>query len=86
VIAELVSEISPLWQERHQARLASRLRKQAVGVGAKHRLVFVDRLLATLVYFRHAATHDVLALRCGEYGEAIHGLLGPVDELLADLV
>jgi hypothetical protein len=27
-----------------------------------------------------------LALRRGEYGEAIHGLLGPVDGLLADLV
>ncbi|MBP5934984.1 TetR/AcrR family transcriptional regulator [Streptomyces acidiscabies] len=28
----------------------------------------------------------LLALRRGEYGEAIHSLLGPVDELLADLV
>src|SRR3954466_501555 len=28
----------------------------------------------------------LLALRRGEYGEAIHGMLGPVDELLADLV
>ncbi|MEU9349219.1 TetR/AcrR family transcriptional regulator [Streptomyces sp. NPDC048278] len=28
----------------------------------------------------------LLALRRGEYSEAIHGLLGPVDELLADLV
>ncbi|MFF6993119.1 TetR family transcriptional regulator [Streptomyces sp. NPDC010273] len=28
----------------------------------------------------------LLALRRGEYGETIHGLLGPVDELLADLV
>ncbi|WP_344649465.1 TetR/AcrR family transcriptional regulator [Cryptosporangium japonicum] len=28
----------------------------------------------------------LLALRRGEFGEAIHGLLGPVDELLADLV
>ncbi|MFF7331932.1 TetR family transcriptional regulator [Streptomyces sp. NPDC008150] len=28
----------------------------------------------------------LLALRRGEYGEAIHGLLGPFDELLADLV
>jgi AcrR family transcriptional regulator len=27
----------------------------------------------------------LLALRRGEYGETIHGLLGPVDELLADL-
>jgi AcrR family transcriptional regulator len=28
----------------------------------------------------------LLALRRGEYGAAIHGLLGPLDELLADLV
>ena len=28
----------------------------------------------------------LLALRRGEYGQAIHALLGPVDELLADLV
>ena len=28
----------------------------------------------------------LLPVRRGEYGEAIHGLLGPVDELLADLV
>ncbi len=28
----------------------------------------------------------LLALRRGEYSEAIHGLLGPVDDLLADLV
>ena len=28
----------------------------------------------------------LLALRRGEYGEAIHALLGPVDQLLADLV
>jgi AcrR family transcriptional regulator len=28
----------------------------------------------------------LLALRRGEYGEAIHSLLGPFDELLADLV
>jgi len=28
----------------------------------------------------------LLALRRGEFGEAIHGLLGPVDELLAEIV
>jgi hypothetical protein len=32
-----------------------------VGAGAKHRLVFADRLLATLVHLRHAVTHNVLA-------------------------
>ncbi len=61
VIAELVVEVGPLWQERHQARLVSRTRKRAVGTGTKHRLVFVDRLLATLVHLHHGATHDVLA-------------------------
>ncbi len=30
-----------------------------MGAGAKHRLVFVDRLLATLVHLRHAVTHVV---------------------------
>ncbi|MER5741507.1 transposase family protein [Streptomyces sp. NPDC002262] len=33
----------------------------AVCTGAKHRLVFVDRLLAALVHLRHIATHDVPA-------------------------
>jgi hypothetical protein len=61
VIAELVAERGPLWHERHQARLVSRPRKRAAGAGAKHQLVFVDRLLATLVHLRHGATHDVLA-------------------------
>ncbi|MFJ6687033.1 transposase, partial [Streptomyces werraensis] len=37
VIAELVADPGPLWHERHQARLASRSRKRAVGAGAKHR-------------------------------------------------
>ncbi|MFJ9434871.1 transposase family protein [Streptomyces sp. NPDC101490] len=61
VIAELVAELGPLWHERHQAKLTSRPRKRGVGAGAKHRLVFVDRLLATLIHLRHGVTHDVLA-------------------------
>ncbi|MFM9497239.1 transposase family protein [Streptomyces galilaeus] len=61
VITELVAEIGSLWHERHQAGLASRPRRRAVGAGAKHKLVFVDRVLATLVRLRHGATHDVLA-------------------------
>lgn len=46
VIAELVAELGPVSGERHQATLAARPRKWALGAGAKHRLVFVDRLLA----------------------------------------
>ncbi|WP_371132078.1 transposase family protein, partial [Streptomyces sp. cf386] len=61
VIGELIAEVGPLWHEQHQARLTARSRQRAVGAGAKHRLVFVDRLLATLVSLRHGTTHDVLA-------------------------
>ena len=60
-LAELVAELGPRWQARREARLADRPRQRAVGAGARHRLVFVDRLLATLVHLRHGVTHDVLA-------------------------
>ncbi|WP_179254477.1 transposase family protein [Streptomyces sp. PgraA7] len=84
VIGELVQEIGPLWQERHQARLTSRPRKRAVGVGAKHRLVFVDRLLATLVHLRHGVTHDVLACWFGVDRSTITRAVGEVRPLLAE--
>ncbi|MEV3910484.1 helix-turn-helix domain-containing protein [Streptomyces canus] len=82
VIAELVEEIGPLWQERHQASLAARPRKRAVG--AKHRLVFVDRLLATLVHLRHGATHDMLACWFGVDRSTITRAIGEVRPLLAE--
>ncbi|MFD3505325.1 transposase family protein [Streptomyces sp. NPDC058678] len=83
VIAELVAEIGPLWHERHQAGLASRPRRRAVGAGAKHKLVFVDRLLATLVHLRHGATHDVLACWFGVDRSTITRTIGEVRPLLA---
>ncbi|MFJ8469993.1 helix-turn-helix domain-containing protein [Streptomyces swartbergensis] len=84
VIAELVAEVGPLWHERRQARLASRPRKRAVGAGAKHRLVFVDRLLATLVHLRHGATHDVLACWFGVDRSTITRASSEVRPLLAE--
>jgi hypothetical protein len=84
VIAELVAELGPLWRERHQAKLASRPRKRAVGAGAKHRLGFVDRLLATLVHLRHATTHDVLACWFGVDRSTITRAIGEVRPLLAE--
>lgn len=84
VIAELVAEVGPLWHERHQARLASRPRKRAVGAGAKHRLVFVDRLLATLVHLRHGVTHDVLACWFGVDRSTVTRAIGEVRPLLAE--
>ncbi|MCX5136411.1 transposase [Streptomyces sp. NBC_00340] len=84
VIAELVKEIGPLWHERHQARLAARPRQRAVGAGAKYRLVFVDRLLATLVHLRHGVTHDVLACWFGADRSTITRAIGEVRPLLAE--
>ncbi|MDF6066849.1 transposase [Streptomyces sp. JH010] len=84
VIAELVAEVGPLWHEWHQARLTSRPRKRAVGAGAKHRMVFVDRLLATLVYLRHGVAHDVLACWSGVDRSTVTRAVGEVRPLLAE--
>ncbi|WP_459006935.1 transposase [Streptomyces aculeolatus] len=83
LIAELMAEIGPLWHERHQAALASRPRQRAVGAGVKHKLVFVDRLLATLVHLRHGVTHDVLACWFGVDRSTITRAIGEVRPLLA---
>lgn len=84
VIAELVAEIGPLWHERHQTALVARPRCRAVGAGAKHKLVFVDRLLATLVHLRHGATHDVLACWFGVDRSTITRAIGEVRPSLAE--
>ncbi|MET8898345.1 transposase family protein [Streptomyces albogriseolus] len=84
VIAELVAELGPLWHERHQTKLMSRQRKRAIGAGAKHRLVFVDRLLATLVHLRHAVTHDVLACWFEVDRSTITRAIGEVRPLLVE--
>ncbi|MEF9886899.1 transposase family protein [Streptomyces sp. P9-A4] len=84
VMAELVAEVGPLWHERHQAGLASRARRRAVGAGAKRKLVFVDRLLATLVHLRHGATHDVLACWFGVDRSTVTRAIGEVRPLLSE--
>ncbi|MEU5676995.1 transposase family protein [Streptomyces rochei] len=55
-----------------------------MGAGAKHRLVFVDRLLATLVHLRHATTHDVLACWFGVDRSTVTRAIGEVRPLLAE--
>ncbi|WP_037845358.1 helix-turn-helix domain-containing protein [Streptomyces sp. NRRL S-455] len=55
-----------------------------MGAGAKHRLVFVDRLLATLVHLRHATTHGVLACWFGVDRSTITRAIGEVRPLLAE--
>ncbi|MFE9389280.1 transposase family protein [Streptomyces sp. NPDC006784] len=54
-----------------------------MGAGTKYQLVFVDRLLATLVHLRHATTHDVLACWFGVDRSTITRAIGEVRPLLA---
>jgi hypothetical protein len=79
----MVAELGPRWQARQDARLADRPRRRAVGAGAKHRLVFLDRLLVTLVHLRHGFTHDVLAWWFGVSRSTITRAVGEVRPLLA---
>src|SRR4051794_28608553 len=84
VLAELVVELGPRWQARQDARLADRPRQRAVEAGARHRLVFIDRLLATLVHLHHGVTHDVLACWFGISRSTITRAVGEVRPLLAE--
>ncbi|MEU6388561.1 transposase family protein [Streptomyces sp. NPDC046939] len=86
VIAEFVTEIGPLWADEQYRRLAGRPRRRAVGAGARHKLVFVDRLLATLVHLRHGVTHDVLACWFGVDRSNITRAIGEIRPLLASAV
>ncbi|MFJ7242702.1 transposase family protein [Streptomyces olivaceus] len=45
---------------------------------SKHQLIFVDRLLATLVHLRHGITHDVLACWFGVDRSTITRAVGEV--------
>ncbi len=74
----------PRWQARRDARLADRPRRRAVGAGARYRLVFLDRLLATLVRLRHGVTHDVLACWFGVSRSTVTRAVGEVRPLLAE--
>ncbi|MFF0089358.1 transposase family protein [Streptomyces canus] len=81
-IAASVGFFSPR-NEQHQGRLAARPRRRAVGAGAKHKFVFVDRLPATLVSPRHGTTHDVPACWFGVDRSTITRAIGEVRPLLA---
>ncbi|MFD1832544.1 transposase family protein [Streptomyces desertarenae] len=55
-----------------------------MGAGAKHRLVSVDRLLATLVHLYYGTTHDVSACWFGVDRSTITRAVGEVRILLAE--
>lgn len=67
-LASSAEELAGPWQavvegRRCEARGGDRTRE--AGAGARHRLVFVDRLVVTLIHLRHDLPHSVLALLSG---------------------
>ncbi|MFF5393178.1 transposase family protein [Streptomyces sp. NPDC013012] len=85
-LSSLIAELARPWVvsvegRRHQARGGAR--KRAPGAGARHRLVFVDRLVATLIHLRHDLPHAVLALLYDVDRSTMTRAVGEVRSLLA---
>ncbi|MET9921566.1 transposase family protein [Streptomyces sp. NPDC006435] len=86
-LASLVEELADPWQavvegRRHEARGGAR--KREAGAGARHRLVFVDRLVATLIHLRHDLPHAALALLFGVDRSTITRATAEIRGLLAE--
>ncbi len=86
-LGRLAAELAGPWQaavegRRHQTRDGAR--KRAAGGGARHQLVFVDRLVATLIHLRHDLPHSLLALLFGVDRSTVTRAIAEVRELLAE--
>lgn len=86
-LACLVEELAGPWQalvegRRHEARGGAR--KREAGAGVRHRLVFVDRLVATLIHLRHDLPHAALGLLFDVDRSTITRAIGEIRGLLAE--
>ncbi|MGW4148401.1 transposase family protein [Streptomyces albogriseolus] len=86
-LACLIEELAVPWEadcegRRHAARDGAR--KRAAGAGARHQLVFVDRLVATLIHLRHDLPHAVLGLLLGVDRSTVTRAIAEVRGLLAE--
>jgi hypothetical protein len=64
-LADLITELAGPWTAAHEGALHQRRghpRQRAVGAGPRHRLVFCDRVLVTLVILRFQLPHHALAV------------------------
>lgn len=85
-LADLVAELAEPWQAGVEGRrrvVRGGARRRAAGAGARHRLVFVDRLVATLIHLRHDLPHSVLGLLFGVDRSTVTRAIGEVRGLLA---
>nr|WP_187279262.1 transposase family protein [Streptomyces lavendulae] len=86
-LAVLVEELANPWMASAEGqRFAARggVRKRAPGGGARYRLVFVDRLVVTLIHLRHDLPHAVLGVLFGVDRSTVTRAIGEVRRLLAE--
>lgn len=86
-LAALIEELARPWAtavEDHRHRARGGARKRATGAGARHRLVFVDRLVVTLIHLRHDLPHAVLGLLFGVDRSTVTRAVGQIRTLLAE--
>lgn len=62
---KLVADLEPVWLARKAKRAARRRRHRASGAGRKAKLVFTDRLLLTLLYYRAYVTQEFVGFLFG---------------------
>ena len=62
---KLVADLEPVWLARKAKRAARRRRHRASGAGRKAKLVFTDRLLMTLLYYRTYVTQEFVGFLFG---------------------
>lgn len=86
-LVSLVEELARPWTvaaEGRRVRVRGGVRKRAPGAGARYRLVFVDRLVVTLIHLRHDLPHAVLGVLFGVDRSTVTRAVGEVRELLAE--
>ncbi|MFI0982031.1 transposase family protein [Streptomyces sp. NPDC021093] len=85
-LAALVAELASPWtaaEEGRRCQVRGGLRRRAPGAGARYRLVFVDRVIVTLIHLRHDLPHAVLALLFDVDRSTVTRGIGEVRALLA---
>jgi hypothetical protein len=82
----LIAELAGPWTAARESELAERrghVRMRAVGAGPDHQLVFVDRVLVTLVALRWQLSHKVLGLLFGVSSSTVDRAVAEIRPLLA---
>ena len=85
-LGALIEELAGPWSAARDSELGERrghARMRAAGAGPGHQLVFVDRVLVTLVALRWQLSHKVLAVLFGVSGSTVDRAVAEVRPLLA---